>query len=123
MVAMPGALPAVKISVQALTLQMAAEKQLGADKFGILDRQTVSMPHPEAMQALLSGRTEITSHFASMPFLWIEEKDPKVRTILSSYDVVGGPHTGSRRVSSRRRQYTGLVTFGWATRRYTIACG
>lgn len=89
------ALPAVKISVQALTLQMAAEKQLGADKFGILDRQTVSMPHPEAMQALLSGRTEITSHFASMPFLWIEEKDPKVRTILSSYDVVGGPHTGS----------------------------
>jgi NitT/TauT family transport system substrate-binding protein len=89
------ALPAAKISVQALTLQMAAEKEFGVDKAVIFDPQTVSMPHPEAMQALLTGRTEITSHFASMPFLWIEQKDPRVRTVLSSYDVLGGPHTGS----------------------------
>lgn len=89
------ALPAVRISIQALTLQMAAEKAFGADAFDRLDRQTVSMPHPEAMQALLGGQTEITTHFASMPFLWYEAKDPRIHRILSSDEVVGGPHSGS----------------------------
>jgi len=89
------ALPAVKISIQALTLQMAAEKFLGPDKAEILDKQTISMPHPEALQALLGGHTEITSHFASMPFLWQEQKDPKVHRVMSSEDVLGGHHSGS----------------------------
>lgn len=89
------AMPAVRISVQALTLQMAAEKTFGAGQHGILDAQGVSMPHPEAMQALLSRRTEVQSHFASMPFIWYEAKEQGVRTILNSYDVLGGPHAGS----------------------------
>lgn len=89
------AVPAVRISVQALTLQMAAEKAFGPGKHTILDAQTVSMPHPEAMQALLSRRTEIQSHFASMPFIWYEAKADGVRTVLDSYEVLGGPHTGS----------------------------
>jgi NitT/TauT family transport system substrate-binding protein len=37
------ALPAVKVSIQARTLQMAAEKELG--RFDALDDITVSMPH------------------------------------------------------------------------------
>ncbi|PZW39801.1 NitT/TauT family transport system substrate-binding protein [Humitalea rosea] len=96
------ALPAVRISVQALTLQMACEKAFGRDDYQKLDRQTVSMPHPEAMQALLGGRTEITSHFASMPFLWYEAKDTRVARVLSSRDVLGGNHTGAVLYNSGR---------------------
>lgn len=89
------AVPAVRISVQALTLQMAAEKQFGPGNHARLDASTVSMPHPEAMQALTSGSTEVTAHFAIMPFVWEQAKNPKIRTILNSYDVLGGPHTGA----------------------------
>lgn len=96
------ALPAVRISVHALTLQMAAEKMFGPGKHTVLDAQTVSMPHPEAMQALLSRRTEIQAHFATMPFIWYEAKEKGVRTILNSYDVLGGPHTGSVLYNSGR---------------------
>jgi NitT/TauT family transport system substrate-binding protein len=84
------ALPSVKVSVQARTLQMAAEEQLG--DFEALDDLTVSMKHPDGVAALLSG-TEITGHLTSPPFQYVELEDPKVHTVLSSYDVLGGPST------------------------------
>jgi NitT/TauT family transport system substrate-binding protein len=85
------ALPAVKVSIQAVTLQMAAEKELGqANK---LDPLTVSMKHPDAMAAMLSGKSEITAHLTSPPFQYQELEDKRVRRILSSYDVLGGPGT------------------------------
>src|SRR5262249_58835811 len=49
------ALPAVKVSVQAVTLQMAAAKQFGAKNFARLDPLTVSMSPPDSTIALLSG--------------------------------------------------------------------
>jgi NitT/TauT family transport system substrate-binding protein len=85
------ALPAVKISFQAQVLHMAAEKALG--KIDALDALTVSMAHPDATAALLSGASEITAHFTSPPFVQQQLKDPRVRKVLSSYDVLGGPHT------------------------------
>lgn len=85
------ALPAVKISFQSQVLQMAAEKEFG--QFGKLDDLTVSMPHPDATAALLSGRSEITAHFTSPPFVEQQLCDPNVHKVLSSYDVLGGPHT------------------------------
>ncbi len=87
------ALPAVKIGFQPQVLQMAAEKQLG--QFDKLDGFTVSVPHPDATAAILSGSSEITAHFTSPPFYQQQLKDPKVRKVLSSYDVLGGPHTFS----------------------------
>src|SRR5207244_10492900 len=45
-------------------LQMAAAKLWGPDQYERLDALTVSMAHPDAMQAMLSGRSEITGHFA-----------------------------------------------------------
>ena len=80
-----------KISVQAQMLHMAAEKALG--KFDALDSLTVSMAHPDATAALLSGSSEITAHFTSPPFVQQQLKDARVRKVLSSYDIVGGPHT------------------------------
>lgn len=84
------ALPAVKVSYQALTLQLAAEQLWGKGNHDRLDRLTVSMPHPEAQRAMLSG-LEITAHFATPPFMYSELKDPRVRNVLSSYEVFGEP--------------------------------
>src|SRR5213078_807278 len=61
------ALPAVKVSIQAVVLQMAA--------------------------ARLFGGTEITAHFTNSPFQEQELQDTRVRRILNSYDVLGGPAT------------------------------
>lgn len=87
------ALPAVKVSIQARTLQMAAEKAFGEGKFDALDKLTVSMKHPDGLAALLSGKSEITAHFTSAPFMYQELADPRIHKILSSYDVLGGPAT------------------------------
>lgn len=87
------ALPAVKVSVQARTLQMAAEAAFGPGNHEALDRFTVSLPHPDATAALLSGGSEITAHLTSPPYQYQQLENPKVRRILSSYDVLGGPST------------------------------
>jgi NitT/TauT family transport system substrate-binding protein len=87
------ALPAVKVSVQARTLQMAAAKEFGPDKYEVLDKLTVSMRHPDGVAAMLSGKGEITGHLTSPPFQQQELQDPNIRRILSSYDVLGGKST------------------------------
>ena len=87
------ALPAVKVSIQAVTLEMAAEQAFGPGQYGKLDRLTVSMAHPDAMTAMLSGKSEIIGHFGSAPFQDQELADPRVHRLLNSYDVLGGPAT------------------------------
>jgi len=87
------ALPAVKVSIQAVTLQMAAEQAFGAGKHDTLDRLTVSMSHPDGMNAMMSGRTEVTGHFTSAPFQYQQLEDSRVKRVLSSYDVLGGTST------------------------------
>jgi NitT/TauT family transport system substrate-binding protein len=87
------ALPAVKVSIQAITLQMAAEQAFGAGNQNRLDSLTVTQSHPDGMAALLSGSSEINSHLTAPPFQYQELEKPGVRTVLNSYDVTGGPHT------------------------------
>ena len=87
------ALPAAKISVQALALQMAAEQAFGPGQQNRLDSLTISMAHPDAMQALLSGQSEINAHFGSPPFQYQELARPEMRAVLNNYDVMGGAVT------------------------------
>jgi NitT/TauT family transport system substrate-binding protein len=87
------ALPAVKSSIQAVTLQMAAEQAFGPGQWAKLDPRTISMAHPDAMAAMLSGRSEIVGHFGSPPFQTQELEDKRVHRLLNSYDVLGGPAT------------------------------
>jgi len=89
------ALPAVRISPQAVTLQAAAAKLWGFENYNRLDKFTVGLRHPEALQALLSGKSEVNAHFATPPFMNVELKDPKIRTVLNSFDVWGGPQTAT----------------------------
>jgi NitT/TauT family transport system substrate-binding protein len=87
------AVPAVKISVQAMMLQMAAAKQWGQANFAKLDPITVGMSPPDATVALLSDSAGITSVFSVPPFQFQQLEKPGIHTVLNSYDVFGGPHT------------------------------
>jgi NitT/TauT family transport system substrate-binding protein len=87
------ALPAVKVSVQAIMLQMIAEKTLG--KFDAVDKLTVGMSHPDGTAAMMSGKLEITAHFTSAPFQYQQLENPAIRKVLSSYDATDGPNTFS----------------------------
>jgi NitT/TauT family transport system substrate-binding protein len=87
------ALPAVRVSMQAVILQMAALKVLGKGHEHDLDKYTVSLSHPDGLAQMMSFKSEITGHFTSAPYMYIELKNPKVRRVLNSYDVFGGPHT------------------------------
>jgi sulfonate transport system substrate-binding protein len=87
------AIAGVKVSSQAVTLQAASAQAFGDASWDRLDHLTVNMAHPTAAQALLSGRSEITAHFASPPFQYEELRHAGVRTVLNSYDVWGGPQT------------------------------
>jgi NitT/TauT family transport system substrate-binding protein len=87
------AVPAIKVSIQAITLQMAAEQLWGMGQHNRLDHLTVSMTHPDATIALLGGRTEIDAHFANAPFQYQQLKDPRIHKVLNSYEVTGGPQT------------------------------
>lgn len=87
------ALPAVGVSVQARLLQIAAEKEFGVGNHKQLDGLTVTLPHPDATAALLSGSTEITAHISNSPFQEQALASGKVHRVLSSYDILGGPAT------------------------------
>jgi len=87
------AVPAVKVSVQAIMLQMAAARTWGQANFAKLDALTVGMSPPDATIALLSGQSGITSVFSVPPFQEQQLEHPAIHTVLNSYDVFGGPHT------------------------------
>ena len=87
------ALPAVKVSIQAVTLQMAAEKAFGSGQEHKLDHLTVSMSHPDGETALLSGKSEVTAHLSSPPFQYQELEHKGMHRVLNSYEVLGGPAT------------------------------
>src|SRR5579885_1887566 len=87
------AVTSVKISTQALLLQIACAKEFGEANYEKFDSLTVSMPHPEAMTALMSGNAGINAHFTSPPFQYTERTDPKIHTVLNNYEILGGPAT------------------------------
>jgi NitT/TauT family transport system substrate-binding protein len=93
------AVPTVKISGQAMALQMAAAKLWGFEKYDRLDEFTVSMGHPDAMQAVVSGQT-VNSHFSVAPFNYYELRVPGIHKVLSSYET-DGRHTNGLQVTTK----------------------
>ena len=61
------AVTAVKVSIPAIIMQMAALKEFGLASYAHYDPYTVSLTHADALIALSSGRADITAHFASPP--------------------------------------------------------
>jgi NitT/TauT family transport system substrate-binding protein len=93
------AVPTVKISGQAMALQMAAAKLWGFEKYDRLDELTISMGHPDAMQAVLSGQT-VNSHFSVAPFNYYELRVGGIHKVLSSYET-DGKHTNGLQVTTK----------------------
>jgi ABC-type nitrate/sulfonate/bicarbonate transport system substrate-binding protein len=93
------AVPTVKISGQAMALQMAAAKLWGFEKYDKLDEFTVTMGHPDAMQAVLSGQT-VNSHFTVAPFNYYELRVLGIHKVLNSYET-DGKHTNGIQVTTK----------------------
>ncbi len=74
---------------QHILLCMLAEEQLGDPH--ALDGQIVSMSHPDAMQALLSG-TEITAHIATPPYIQ-QEVQAGMSVMTTGEEIMGQPFT------------------------------
>jgi NitT/TauT family transport system substrate-binding protein len=83
------AIPGIKTSLAAVVLQMAAAKTFGLENYAKLDPLTVSLSHPDASSALMSGKTEISAHFSTPPFSYQETKNAKITRVLNSPDVLG----------------------------------
>jgi NitT/TauT family transport system substrate-binding protein len=86
------AVPTVKVSTQAIVLQIAAAELFGADQWSKLDANTVQLGHPDAYVALSNPQHEVRNHFSIPPFTFLELKNvPGAHVVLSSPDVMGGP--------------------------------
>jgi len=84
------AVPSVKISTQAIMLQMAAADLFGQPNYQKFDELTVSLAHPDAMLALMNNTGGVNAHFATSPFYEQEMKLPGARVLTTSYDILGG---------------------------------
>lgn len=98
------AVTAVKVSIPAIIMQMYARDHYGIDEAARFDKFTVTMTHPDGVVALLSGAGDIDAHFTSPPFHQRERKDPRIRTIMTTDDVVG-PGTTFTMLSTTSRYH------------------
>jgi NitT/TauT family transport system substrate-binding protein len=84
------AVPSVKISTQAIMLQMAAADLFGQPNYQKFDELTISLAHPDALLALMNNTGGVNAHFSTSPFYEQEMKLPGARVLTTSYDILGG---------------------------------
>ena len=84
------AVPAVKASIQSILIAMAAEKVWGPGQHGRIDPLEISLSHPDALTAMLSGHSEINAHFSSAPFYQAELRVPNAHVVLTKEDIFPG---------------------------------
>jgi len=105
------AVPTVKVSIQAVTLQMAAAKLFGAAEFAKFDTLTLSMSPPDATIALLGGGNgAISCAFSVPPFQEQQLQQPGIHTLLNSFEVAG-PHSFTLAWTSARFRERNLVLY------------
>jgi NitT/TauT family transport system substrate-binding protein len=103
---------AVKSSIPSIVMQMYAVQKYGKAQAFRFDPFTVSMNHADAAAALLSGSGNIAAHYASSPLAERELKDPNIRTIQNSDDVMGGSTTFTMVSTTRRFQEQNPKVYG-----------
>jgi NitT/TauT family transport system substrate-binding protein len=96
------AVPTVRLSFNAMMLQMAAE-QLWNDPHR-LDHLTVALGHPDAVSALSAGygKATITAHIAVQPYTDRGLKLPGAHIITDSRKVFGGSLTQITLLASKK---------------------
>jgi len=96
------AVPTVRLSFNAMMLQMAAE-QLWNDPHR-LDHLTVALGYPDAVTALSAGygKASITAHIGVQPFTDRGLKLPGAHIVIDSRTVFGGPLTQITLVATKQ---------------------
>jgi NitT/TauT family transport system substrate-binding protein len=87
------AVPSIKISTQAIMLQMAAADAFGDKDYAKLDVLTVSLSHPDAVLAFTNNTAGINAHYSFSPFYEQEIKVPGAHLVTTNYETLGGPAT------------------------------
>jgi NitT/TauT family transport system substrate-binding protein len=86
------AVPTVKVSTQAILLQIAAAQMFGADQWGKFDPHTVQLGHPDAFIAMKNQTHEVKSHFAAPPFDYYELTQVQgAHVVTTSTEIMGSP--------------------------------
>ncbi len=96
------AVSAIKVTDQAIALQMAAVKEWGWDARFRLDPLTVSMSNPDALAMMLSGGSEVKNHASGIPFSVIELESGKAHLVMTSADYLAHGSTSSMAYASAR---------------------
>ncbi len=88
------ALPAPRVSVNAMIIQMEAAKLFGPENAHKFDAIQVGMPHPDAAATLISGNQSIRNYMGIFPYVdeVLDRSGGAARVILNSFDVLGGTH-------------------------------
>lgn len=87
------AVPSIKVSTQAIMLQMLAARDFGDANWARFDPYTVALSHPDALLALTNNTAGVNGHFTSSPFYEREIKVPGVHLLTTNYEILGGPAT------------------------------
>jgi NitT/TauT family transport system substrate-binding protein len=82
-------MPAAKVSMQAVLLEMAAAAVWGDAEYDRLDPLTITLSPPDATASMLSGRAGFTAAFTAPPFQETQLTDPAVHIVLNSEDLIG----------------------------------
>ena len=89
------AVPTVKISSQAIIMQIAARKLFGDAEFAHFDPMTVTLGHPDAQAALVSGSGSLTGHFSGAPYQAAEAATPGLHVVTTSTEILGQPFSNA----------------------------
>src|ERR1700690_613410 len=105
------AVPSVRISFNAMMLEMAAEK-IWKDPHK-LDPLPVGLGHPDAVAALSAGygKASITAHIAVQPFTDRGLKIPGAHVVADSREVFGGPLTQITLLATKQTKEKNPILF------------
>jgi NitT/TauT family transport system substrate-binding protein len=87
------AVPSIKVSTQAIMLQMLAAREFGDANYARFDPFTIALSHPDAVLALMNNSGGINAHFTSSPFYEQEMKFSGTHLVTTNYEILGGPAT------------------------------
>jgi len=86
------AVPALRVGLQAMLVQMAAAQAFGPDAWNRYENIMLQISHADAFAALSGAvATEITAHMSGPPQQWTQMRDAKLTRVFESTSVTEGP--------------------------------
>lgn len=97
------AVPTIRVSTQAILLQLWATQNLATDQWSHFDALTVQMGHPDAFIVMKNATHEVRNHFGAPPFQYYALKQVAgARALATSADIIGGPLSQAQFITTTR---------------------